>query len=259
VMAYLWKRMGTTGSGRRSRNVLLFLVLATIAYGMICGSYFGLGPPAGSPLAGLQLLDAQSQSLMMPLTIVIGVIMNAAITYSGLKIGFTLGGSAIAAVLGWGVLRGILRKGSIVENNIAQTIASSVNTSNSGVIFTVPVLFLLGVEFDWVWLGAACVAGSILGVAFIVRVLVAAPASALAAQLEWADDLDSALELARDEDRIVLVDFFTTWCKYCKKLDEEVLQDERFAEAASDVVAVRLDADKHPDWTGEAVRGRNGE
>ena len=37
--------------------------------------------------------------------IVIGVVMNAAITYAGLKIGFTIGGSAIAAVLGFGVLR----------------------------------------------------------------------------------------------------------------------------------------------------------
>lgn len=102
--------------------------------------------------------------------IVIGVVMNAAITYSGLKIGFTLGGSAIAAVLGWGVLRGLLRKGTIIENNIAQTIASSVNTSNSGVIFTVPVLFILGVDFDPIWLAAACMAGAVLGVAFIIPV-----------------------------------------------------------------------------------------
>ena len=100
--------------------------------------------------------------------LLIGVVMNAAITYSGLKIGFTLGGSAIAAVVGWGVLRGLLRKGSIVENNICQTIASSVNTSNSGVIFTVPVLFLLGIELDFWLLAAACAAGAILGVAFII-------------------------------------------------------------------------------------------
>ena len=100
--------------------------------------------------------------------LLIGVVMNAAITYSGLKIGFTLGGSAIAAVVGWGVLRGLLRKGSIVENNICQTIASSVNTSNSGVIFTVPVLFLLGIELDFWLLAAACGAGAILGVAFII-------------------------------------------------------------------------------------------
>jgi len=100
--------------------------------------------------------------------VLIGVLMNAAITYSGLKIGFTIGGSAIAAVLGWGVLRGMLRKGSIVENNVAQTIASAVNTSNSGVIFTVPVLFLLGLRVDFTWLVAACTAGAILGVAFII-------------------------------------------------------------------------------------------
>ena len=100
--------------------------------------------------------------------ILIGVVMNAAITYSGLKIGFTIGGSAIAAVLGWGVLRGILRKGTILENNIAQTVASSVNTSNSGVIFTLPVLFLLGIEMNPVWAIAATTAGAILGVAFII-------------------------------------------------------------------------------------------
>ena len=40
----------------------------------------------------------------------IGVVMNAALTYTGLKIGFTITGSAIAAVLGFGVLRGILRR-----------------------------------------------------------------------------------------------------------------------------------------------------
>lgn len=102
--------------------------------------------------------------------VLIGVVMNAAITYSGLKIGFTIGGSAIAAVLGWGVLRGVLRRGTIVEVNLAQTVASSVNTSNSGVIFTVPVLYLLGLyaQVDLLWLTAATMAGAILGVAFII-------------------------------------------------------------------------------------------
>jgi hypothetical protein len=105
--------------------------------------------------------------------IVIGIVMNAAITYAGLKIGFTIGGSAIAAVLGFGVLRGVLRRGSILETNIAQTIASAVNTSNSGVIFTVPVLFLIGFhlsvrEVDFWLITLACVAGGLLGTAFII-------------------------------------------------------------------------------------------
>ncbi len=105
--------------------------------------------------------------------VVIGVVMNAAITYAGLKIGFTIGGSAIAAVLGFGVLRGILRKGTILETNIAQTAASAINTSNSGVIFTVPVLLLLGYQLsvssvDFWLITLACLAGAILGTAFII-------------------------------------------------------------------------------------------
>lgn len=112
------------------------------------------------------------------LAILIGLVMNASITYAGLKIGFTIGGSAIAAVVGFGVLRGLLRAfvkdaGSVVEVNIAQTVASAVNTSNSGVIFTVPVLFLIGFTLDWssadFWLIAlACLAGALLGAAFII-------------------------------------------------------------------------------------------
>ncbi|TVQ82056.1 MAG: hypothetical protein EA380_00755 [Phycisphaeraceae bacterium] len=111
--------------------------------------------------------------LAIGFAVIVGIVMNAAITYSGLKIGFTISGSAIAAVLGFGFLRGLVRKGTIVEVNIAQTIASAVNTTNSGVIFTVPVLFLLGFAISWhdrdFWLiTAACMAGATLGAAFII-------------------------------------------------------------------------------------------
>jgi uncharacterized oligopeptide transporter (OPT) family protein len=107
------------------------------------------------------------------LAICLGVVMNAAITYSGLKIGFTIAGSSIAAVLGFGILRGVLRKGSILETNIFQTAASAVNTSNSGVIFTVPVLLLIGYQLtatsaDFWLITLGCVAGAMLGTAFII-------------------------------------------------------------------------------------------
>lgn len=105
--------------------------------------------------------------------IIVGAVMNAAITYAGLKIGFTIVGSSIAAVLGFGVLRGLLRRGTILEINITQTVGSAVNTPNSGVIFTVPVLLLLGYQLTWngldFWLiTLACVAGAVLGGAFII-------------------------------------------------------------------------------------------
>ncbi len=109
--------------------------------------------------------------------VIVGIVMNAAITYAGLKIGFTIVGSAIAAVLGFGVLRGMLRKGTILEVNVGQTIASGINGPCSGVIFTVPVLFLLGIPLvtesgapnTTFWLlTISAVAGAILGVAFII-------------------------------------------------------------------------------------------
>ncbi len=100
----------------------------------------------------------------------VGLVLNMGICYAGLQIGFTIVGSAVAAVLGFGLLRGVMRKGSILEVNIFQTVASSVNTVNAGIIFTVPVLFLLGLEQDihYPALILAAVAGSLLGVVMII-------------------------------------------------------------------------------------------
>lgn len=102
--------------------------------------------------------------------ILLGAVLNMGICFAGLQIGFTIVGSAVAAVLGFGVLRGVLRKGSILEVNVFQTVASAVNTVNAGIIFTLPVLFLLGMQ-DQIHYGAlilATVSGSILGVALII-------------------------------------------------------------------------------------------
>ena len=107
----------------------------------------------------------------MVVGVLIGVGMTATFTYAGMTLGFSTSGSTVAAILGWGVLRGLLRRGTIVENNIVQTIASSLNTTAGGVVFTVPVLFLLpGVEFNFWQVAAACVAGAILGVGFVIPI-----------------------------------------------------------------------------------------
>ncbi len=102
--------------------------------------------------------------------ILVGALLNMGICYAGLQIGFTILGSTVAAVIGFGILRGILRQGSILEVNIFQTVASCVNTVNAGVIFTVPVLFLLGreQEIDYTALVLATIGGSILGVVLII-------------------------------------------------------------------------------------------
>ena len=100
----------------------------------------------------------------------IGVIIAVAIGYAALVLGFSIEGSELAAILGFGILRGMFRRKSIVENNIVQTIASGVNGASSGMMFSVPAIFLLGFgdRFDPVILTFGCIAGAFLGIAFII-------------------------------------------------------------------------------------------
>ena len=103
------------------------------------------------------------------LGVVLGAIMTACFVYIALKLGFTLGGSTVAAIMGWVVLRKMLKRDSIVENNINQTIASGVNGASSGVAFTVPALFLLGIDnFDPLPFIVSASAGSFLGIILII-------------------------------------------------------------------------------------------
>jgi len=102
-----------------------------------------------------------------------GIILNIAFVYIALKLGFSVGGSAIAAILGYVFLRGVLRDGTIVENNINQTIASGINSTGTGVAFVLPTLFLLSVQNQnlvislWPLLIAG-IGGAVLGVIVII-------------------------------------------------------------------------------------------
>jgi putative OPT family oligopeptide transporter len=100
----------------------------------------------------------------------LGIIIAISIGYAALILGFSIEGSELAAILGFGILRGILRRKSIIENNIVQTVASAVNAASSGMMFSVPAIFILGYgdRFDPVLLTFGCIAGAYLGVAFII-------------------------------------------------------------------------------------------
>ncbi|MHC4335052.1 MAG: OPT family oligopeptide transporter [Planctomycetota bacterium] len=99
----------------------------------------------------------------------IGILITVSIGYASLILGFSIEGSEVAAILGFGILRGVLRRNSIIENNINQTVASAVNGASAGMMFTVPALFILGeTSFSAVLMVFACIAGGILGIAFII-------------------------------------------------------------------------------------------
>ena len=99
----------------------------------------------------------------------LGTLIALSIGYACLILGFSIEGSELAAILGFGILRGLLRRSSIIENNINQTIASAVNGASAGLMFTVPALFILGeTNFNAVLMVFSCIAGGVLGIAFII-------------------------------------------------------------------------------------------
>ncbi len=100
----------------------------------------------------------------------LGVVLAISIGYASLKLGFSIEGSELAAILGFGILRGLLRRRSIIENNITQTVASAVNGASSGMMFSVPAIFILGygTEFNPYVLTFGAIAGAFLGIAFII-------------------------------------------------------------------------------------------
>ncbi|MFV0542466.1 MAG: OPT family oligopeptide transporter [Marinicella pacifica] len=100
----------------------------------------------------------------------LGVILAISIGYASLKLGFSIEGSELAAILGFGILRGLMRRRSIVENNVTQTVASGVNGASSGMMFSVPAIFILGygMDFNPYVLTFGAIAGAFLGIAFII-------------------------------------------------------------------------------------------
>lgn len=78
--------------------------------------------------------------------IVLAVVFGAANAYLGLRVGMTVSASIPAAVIAMGVIRVIMRKNSILESNIVQTVGSAGESVAAGAIFTLPALFLWAAE-----------------------------------------------------------------------------------------------------------------
>ncbi len=78
--------------------------------------------------------------------IILSVVFGAANAYLGLRVGMTVSASIPAAVIAMGVIRIIMRRNSILESNIVQTIGSAGESLAAGAIFTIPALFLWAKE-----------------------------------------------------------------------------------------------------------------
>ncbi len=137
ILAAVWKRLGQTESARQFRQLAVFMVVVTIGYGALIGSFFGFAPPAGSWLDRL-VIKSSGQSIMhdreamMLISATIGVfhlvLANAVVAWRWLGSGHALSslGWAIALVGGWLLTLTMLPKPD-VKSLLAETIGGQPN------------------------------------------------------------------------------------------------------------------------------------
>lgn len=107
------------------------------------------------------------------LGVILAIVFGGANAYLGLRVGMTVSASIPAAVISMGIIRGIMHKDSILENNMVQTIGSAGESLAAGAIFTLPAIFMwaqegIGSNPNIVEIGLIALCGGVLGVLFMV-------------------------------------------------------------------------------------------
>ena len=103
--------------------------------------------------------------------ILFGIIFGSANAYLGLRVGLTISTAiplAVVSVAMFRLLRPILGPSTILEHNIAQTTGSASSSLASGIIFTIPALFLWGFDPTLLQIGTLAMLGGVLGVLFMI-------------------------------------------------------------------------------------------
>jgi len=121
ILLLIWHRLGNTENRRRMRTIFTSLVAASIIYGVLAGSYFGVTPPSGSFLDKLHVLDMTDTTTMMTVSIVIGVIH---IALGNIMDSYRMGWRAEALPpMGWAfmVVGGLLLAGGLTRDIPALT------------------------------------------------------------------------------------------------------------------------------------------
>ena len=103
--------------------------------------------------------------------ILFGIVFGAANAYLGLRAGLTISTSipvAVMTVAAFRAMQSVGHPGSILEANLSQTIGSASSSLASGVIFTIPALFLWDVAPDLLQMTLLATCGGLIGILFMI-------------------------------------------------------------------------------------------
>lgn len=62
--------------------------------------------------------------------------------------------------------------------------------------------------------------------------------------IEWHEDPDDAMSIAQEENKPVLVYYWTTWCTYCEEYDRNHYQDDEIRDALDEYVLLAINIDE---------------
>jgi len=135
----------------------------------------GLAPEAYEEIPGHEYPTYVPDEARMPeltvkavlVGIVLGIVFGAANAYLGLRVGLTVSASIPAAVMAIALFR-LMKSGTILETNIVQSVGSAGESLAAGVIFTIPALFVWGLEVDQLEVFTLSALGGLLGVLFMI-------------------------------------------------------------------------------------------
>ncbi|MEJ2078149.1 MAG: oligopeptide transporter, OPT family [Acidobacteriota bacterium] len=103
--------------------------------------------------------------------VIMGAVFGSANAYLGLKVGLTISTSIPLAVISVALFKSvgrILRPTNILECNVSQTGGSAASSIASGLIFTIPALFMWGMSPSLLQVGTLAILGGVLGILFMI-------------------------------------------------------------------------------------------
>ena len=127
--------------------------------------------PTPTPYVSPDESPAEATAKAVGAGILFGILFGAANAYLGLRAGLTISTSIPVAVMTVALFRTLRAGGvtsTILEANLSQTVGSASSSVASGVIFTLPALFLWGFDTTFVQITLLAMTGGLLGVLFMI-------------------------------------------------------------------------------------------